>query len=141
MVVFETPYWRVVLIDEQTYLGAAVILLKRELSESLSDIFNDEWTDFLKVIKQYERIVKATFGATMFNWFCLMNNAYQNDPPNPHVHWHVRPRYRSAVVLGEETFEDPNFGHHYLPDSFRRMSPQFLDVIAARLRSVDGILE
>lgn len=64
-------------------------------------------------MKKLESALKKSFNATMSNWTCLMNNAYQNEPPNPHIHWHFRPRYNHKVEFAGLTFEDPEFGHHY----------------------------
>ncbi len=111
-VIFETEYWNVFLSDEQTYLGRAVIELKR-VSPNLSDVTEAEFADLHEVIKKYESAAAKAFGATMFNWSCLMNNAYQKKPPTPHVHWHCRPRYDHEVTFEGETFIDPNFGEHY----------------------------
>ena len=57
--------------------------------------------------------------ATMVNVSCLRNWSFRSrDPipplldgkPNPHVHWHVAPRYRDAVTFAGETFVDEDFG-------------------------------
>lgn len=43
-----------------------------------------------------------------------MNDAYQEAEPLPHVHWHVRPRYRQPVSFQGREFADPEFGRHYV---------------------------
>jgi len=58
----------------------------------------------------------------MFNWGCLMNDAYQITPPNPQVHFHFRPRYDREVSFAGEKFIDPNFGHHYIREPKRLVS-------------------
>src|SRR5689334_22003391 len=108
--IFETKYWNIFLSEDQTYLGRIKVILKR-ISPSLPDLSDEEFSDFHKVIKLYEHAVIKAFGAVMCNWTCLMNNAYQNNPPNPHVHWHGRPRYNKPVQFADKTFIDPNFGH------------------------------
>jgi hypothetical protein len=42
-----------------------------------------------------------------------VNVAYRNNPPNPHVHWWLVPRYAQQVVIHAGTSEDPHFGHPY----------------------------
>ena len=64
-------------------------------------------------MKKLEKSVKRAFDADLFNWTCLMNLAYLNNPPNPHVHWHFRPRYHHLIKFSGLTFKDPEFGHHY----------------------------
>ncbi len=42
-----------------------------------------------------------------------MNNFYQKENPNPHVHWHIKPRYKNGVSFHGKDFIDGEFGHHY----------------------------
>lgn len=112
-IIFETDHWFVELMKDQLYLGRCVIVLKRECG-NLSDITENEIIDFLGLVRKLEQLFKKTFNATMFNWTCLMNNAYKEVEPKPQVHWHFRPRYNSNVEFEGYTFKDPNFGHHYL---------------------------
>lgn len=51
--------------------------------------------------------------ADVFNWMYFMNNVYQEENPNPHVHWHVRPRYKNPVLFDGQEFTDPDFGKNY----------------------------
>ncbi|MFZ2522192.1 MAG: HIT family protein [Minisyncoccia bacterium] len=111
--VFETPYWKVILVPQQLYLGRSVVVLKRECGD-LADLNKDEIFDFFEVVKKLENLFKETFKATMFNWACLMNNAYQIPFPKPQVHWHFRPRYKDPIEVDSLVFKDPNFGHYYL---------------------------
>lgn len=114
----ETSHWKVFLNPEQTYLGRAIIALKRHCG-SLSALTTQEWEDYIHLVKILESSYKKALGATLFNWSCLMNNAYQNKPPNPHVHWHLRPRYERSIKLFGVTFKDMEFGHHYARGSER----------------------
>jgi|SRR3989344_120976 len=117
-VIFETPYWKIVLADNQSYLGRSVVILKRHAG-SLAELKKEEIFDFLEVAKKLENVMKEIFNATMFNWGCLMNNAYQEAIPKPQVHWHFRPRYRDKVKFDNQIFEDTEFGYHY--DSKRKL--------------------
>ncbi|MFH0819828.1 MAG: HIT family protein [bacterium] len=110
--IYQTKFWKVTIASDQAYLGRCYITLKRHCGD-LAELKNSEWSDFIKLVKRIESALKRSFDATMFNWTCLMNNAYQNDPPNPHVHWHFRPRYNYKVEFAGKIFEDPEFGHHY----------------------------
>ena len=40
------------------------------------------------------------------NWSCLMNSFYKQSKPNPHLHIHVRPRFRKPVVVNENSYTD-----------------------------------
>ena len=126
---FETKFWKVILSDEQSYLGRCVILLKRDCGE-LSNLKSEEWLDFNEnIVKKLESTFKKVFDATMFNWTCLMNNAYQKENPKPYVHWHFRPRYNHNVKFGEEEFHDPDFAHHYNRERKNFISKELLKKI------------
>lgn len=75
------------------------------------------------------------FGAEMFNWGCLMNNAYKPEieKPYPHVHFHFRGRYRKSVKFAGELFVDEEFGHHYDRTKERHVSPAVFDAIRKRI--------
>ena len=110
--IFETDYWKVILNLDQGYLGRCFVTLK-EHKEDISELTNEEWLDFGATVKRIESAIKQAFSAEMFNWTCLMNNAYQTKPATPHIHWHLRPRYSTSVEFSDLEFTDPEFGHHY----------------------------
>lgn len=121
-IIVETKHWKVELNSrDQTYLGRCYVTAQRDVG-AMSDLTKEEWIDFAAVVKNLERACVVAFGATMFNWTCLMNLAYQNDPPDPQVHWHFRPRYNGQVIFAEKTFEDTAFGQHYLSGTERKVS-------------------
>lgn len=109
---FETKHWKIVLVRDQRYIGRLVIKTKQP-RESLPDLTPEEQSDFFDLAKRLESIFKEKFGATMFNYSCLMNHAYR-DEEAPHVHFHFRPRYKNSVTILGQEFSDPNFGEHYL---------------------------
>ena len=100
-------------MPNQKYLGYCVLSLKRRDCGDLAKLHEDEQTDFFLLVRKLEDAFRQAFGATMFNWSCLMNLAYRNDPPNPHVHWHCRPRYTHTVQFAGTEFADDEFGSHY----------------------------
>ncbi len=108
----ETRYWRVVLCENQEYLGRSYVTLKRH-SPNLSELTKEEWLDLKTLITTLEAAFKKAFNATYFNWACSMNDAYKHQPAYPHVHWHLRPRYTHEVKFVGMVFKDPEFGHHY----------------------------
>ena len=132
--IYETEYWRIILADDQTNLGRCVIVLKRACP-NLSSLTNEEWLDFTSaVVQKLETIFKREFGAVMFNWTCLMNDAYKKKPYNPQVHWHFRPRYDKKVKIGKEVFTDDFFGNHYERGSDRRVSAEIRGEIIKRIK-------
>lgn len=122
--IFETSFWLVKIYkNDQIYLGRSYVILKRACGD-LADITTEELLDFHEIVKKYELAFRKAFGAVMFNWTCLMNSAYQNNPPDPQVHWHVRPRYDKPVEFGGELFTDKVFGHHYERNTERSISEE-----------------
>jgi len=116
--VFETKYWIALLASDQAYLGRCYVSLKRHCGD-LAELKSEEWKDLIILIGKLEKSVKRAFDADLFNWTCLMNLAYHNSPPNPHVHWHFRPRYSNPVDFDNLTFKDPEFGNHYAREAER----------------------
>lgn len=132
VVITKTKFWRVALERNQAYLGQSFVTLLEHKS-SLSEVTDEEWHNFQDLVKQLEAAYKKAFGATHFNWTCLMNEAYRQDSPAPHVHWHVFPRYKAAPRLDDMVFEDTEFGHHYV-DRKNKVDQQTLETIGHTLK-------
>nr|WP_308572480.1 HIT family protein [uncultured Methanobacterium sp.] len=105
----ETEHWLIILAPDQRNLGTCVVALKRDEKE-LSRLKDEEWADFSQLVKKLESAMRKAFNSTHFNWGCLMNSAYQEDPPCPHLHWHFIPRYKNPVEFNGKIFDDPCFG-------------------------------
>ncbi len=129
---FETKHWRVFLSGDQSYLGRIFIFLNRH-AESISELTKEEWIDLLEMMKKFESAALKAFGARLFNWSCLMNNAFQEKNPKPHVHWHCRPRYDEQVEFAGLTFIDSEFGHHYIRERKREVSKEVVTAIQNEL--------
>ena len=127
---YSTQYWKIALVEDQMYFGRLVIKTIQPRI-SLPDITEEEQKDFFNLIKKLETFFKEEFQATMFNYSCLMNNAYR-DGEIPHVHYHFRPRYKSPVTVQGQIFVDPNFGEHYISPTLTD-NPPF--VISDSIRS------
>ncbi len=130
--ILSTKFWHVTLSSNQSYLGRSYVTLKRHC-ESLSDLESDEWLDFVELTKKLEHVFKKVFDATLFNWSCLMNNAYQESPAHPHVHWHFRPRYDHEVEIAGVKFVDSEFGFHYDREREQRVDDSVLQEIRIRI--------
>ena len=109
---FSTEYWDIYLANEQDYVGRSILVLKRHCG-SLSELNMSEWDNLKNIIERMEFCYKEIPGAELCNWSCLMKNFYKQDIPNPHLHIHVRPRYKNGVVLNETRYDDLEYGHHY----------------------------
>jgi len=131
--IYETKYWNIFLAWNQTYLGRCIIALKRHC-EDLAELKKEEWEEFTNLVNKLENSLRKSFKATMFNWCCLMNDAYQSKKPEPHIHWHFRPRYNHNVKIAGLVFEDSEFGHHYIRKIERRIPSSAKKIIISKIK-------
>lgn len=110
MDLYRGKYFNVVFGDWcQEFVGYCILSSDKE---SLSDLEPEAWEELGKLEKELERICKEIFGATMFNFACLMNNAYR-DNEKPHVHYHFVPRYKNELKLFNKIYKDKHFGYNF----------------------------
>ena len=109
---YENKFWYLFLADRQDYLGRCILVCKRHCA-GIAELSEDEWLSLKEVMTGAENLLKSVLKADAFNWTCLMNNAYKSENPNPHIHFHLRPRYSKPVNIGGIQFVDEKFGHHY----------------------------
>jgi diadenosine tetraphosphate (Ap4A) HIT family hydrolase len=132
--VFATDGWVVNLAPDQGYVGRCYITLRAHRG-SLSDLSEQEWAEYASIVTKLERACKQAFGAEPFNWSCLMNNAYQVEPSEPHVHWHFRPRHKRPITLNGQTFTDADYGHHYDREHRVRVDSETLAAIKKMIQT------
>lgn len=110
MILYKGKTWEVVFADWcQEFLGYCIISCNKE---SLSDLTSDDWIELGKIEKELERVCKKVFNATMFNFACLMNNAFK-DNEKPHVHYHFVPRYKEKFKIFDKNYIDKHFGYNF----------------------------
>ncbi len=110
MELYKGKYWEVIFVDWcQEFPGQCIISCNKK---SLSDLSSEEWLELGFIEKELERVCKKLFGATMFNFTCLMNNAYR-DEETPHVHFHFIPRYQSETLVCDKKYMDKHFGFNF----------------------------
>lgn len=107
MELYNGKNWDVIYVDWcQEFPGQCIVSCDKQ---SLSDLTSEDWIELGMIEKELERVCKLIFGATMFNFCCLMNNAYR-DNEIPHVHFQYLPRYKGTRnILGKE-YIDRHFG-------------------------------
>lgn len=59
----------------------------------------------------------------MFNFYCLMNNAYR-DNEGSHVHFHFVPRYKDELILFNKTYKDKHLGYNFWKWSLSKFKAQ-----------------
>ena len=107
-----TKHWRIYLADQQNYPGRCFIPLNRHC-KGLPDLRSEEWDEFHLITRAVEEVWRTFLHMSCGNWVCLMNGAYGIPVPNPHVHFHFIPRYRTPVSFGGMEFVDERYGDHY----------------------------
>jgi len=130
---YETDTWRVVLAPNQALVGRCILHLKRHCGD-LAELTADEVLDWLAVVKIMENALRTAFDATLFNVSRYMNHAYRENPPDPHIHWWLVPRYNHKVELQGWSFEDPEFGNPYRHDLSLEVPESLHGEIGARIR-------
>ncbi len=115
--ILETDFWTILLGWNQQYVGKCLVVLNRHCGD-LAKLTKEEWGELLSLIERLEASLRKTFPVDLFNWSCLMNGAFQGKwkEAEPHVHWHITPRYHKKIIFENEVFEDKVFGHHYNDD-------------------------
>ncbi len=131
-IILETKHFYVRLNPEQSYIGRLYIPMKRHCI-SISDMTDEEIIDFRNLVKTMETAITKAFGAFMFNWTCMMNNAIGRGA-TVHVHWHCRPRYNKKVEFAGKVFEDPEFGYHYNRDRKDFVSEELQSKIIEKIK-------
>lgn len=132
-VVMNDKCWFVIVSYDQLYLGRCLVVLKRHCP-SLSDLHEEEVTEWFEIVKKLEYSLSQAFKPKLFNWACLMNDTFKSGKgSNPHVHWHVRPRYSDPVVFSDRVFADPDFAHHYGRDH-DIVEPDLIEKVAKTIR-------
>ena len=110
MELYNGKYWTVVFVDWcQEFVGDCII---SSTKENLSELTIEEWIELGIIEKELERVCKKLFNSTMFNFACLMNNAYK-DNEEPHVHFHFIPRYKTELKLFNKIYKDRHFGYNF----------------------------
>ena len=94
-------HWCVLLRPAQATLGSLVLAAKSE-ERAFSALPDDAFTEFPLVIREIERGSKAFRAYDRINYLMLMMI-------DPHVHFHVVPRYATVQLFDGVRFADPGW--------------------------------
>jgi diadenosine tetraphosphate (Ap4A) HIT family hydrolase len=116
--VAEYRHWVVLLRDQQATLGALVVAC-REPATAFSSVSLAAFEELGQVVRDVESGLRERFAFDKINYLMLMM-------VDPHVHFHVLPRYASEREFGGARFLDPGWprqpdlGHvHEIDDATR----------------------
>jgi len=93
-------WWSVQIRPQQATLGA-MILLAHGPALAFSDLPDGAHAELARITRDIETTV-SRFGNQKINYLMLMM-------VDPHVHFHVIPRYDNSVVFDNITFTDPGW--------------------------------
>lgn len=97
--VVETEHWAALLRPQQATLGA-LVLGSKSGHQAFSQLSSAAFTDLGHICQSLERCLGAAFAYEKINYLMLMM-------VDPHVHFHVLPRYARSITFGGRRFGDP----------------------------------
>ena len=110
MNLYKSDNWEVIFGTwAQDHPGYCIITSKKE---KLSDLTPEEWIELGYLEKELERVCNKVLKPTMYNFACLMNNAYR-DNETPNVHYHFVPRYKEETIIVGKKYKDKHFGYNF----------------------------
>ena len=98
LMVLATDHWRWSVRPVQPTLGSGVLSMRRYAS-SFSDATAEEMADLHVVTNAIERVIREAFNYDKINYLMLMM-------VDPHVHFHVIPRYEANRTFGGQDWSD-----------------------------------
>jgi len=101
LLVREFEHWLWSVRPIQATLGAGVLSLKR-YAEKFSDLSERETGELARVVTVIEKTLSEAFHYDKINYLMLMM-------VDPHVHFHVIPRYASARRFAGREWQDPGW--------------------------------
>jgi diadenosine tetraphosphate (Ap4A) HIT family hydrolase len=122
----ETSHWVVLLRPQQVTAGCLILACKEE-ARSLGAISADAGAALPSVVARLEAALKATYGPEKFNYLALMM-------VDPHVHFHVIPRYSEPTIVDTVEIVDHGWPRHPRLD-------MVADLSAAQMRTMMAALE
>jgi diadenosine tetraphosphate (Ap4A) HIT family hydrolase len=118
----EYDNWIVMLRPQQATLGALILACKED-SESFGEISPQASAELVRVVRDIEDTLSSAFDYSKINYLMLMM-------VDPHVHFHILPRYAVAPDFGANTFSDTAWPGPPRLDQFTDIgAPEFEDLL------------
>lgn len=118
-----TTHWDVLVHPRQVTAGACVLVARRHV-EALPDLTPEEGADLVAASGLLEGAVRVAFAHDKINYSALMMR-------DPHLHFHVFPRYAAPREVAGHAFEDAGWPG---PVDFSVAPPEAAVVAAVRER-------
>ena len=122
----EYDHWTVLLRPAQVTLGSLVLAAKSDAT-AFGQLPPEAHAELATVTKEVEATLLAEFGYEKINYLMLMM-------VDPHVHFHIFPRYEGLRSFGAVSLEDRGWpgppdlksGQSLPEDAFRRIQQQLM---------------
>ncbi len=122
----EYGHWVVLLRAQQATLGALILACK-EPAFSFGDLSAEAFSELRLATSELEACLKKCFSYQKINYMMLMM-------VDPHVHFHVLPRYESTREFGGSTFADPGWPGLPQLDHAASMSARCVEALGKTLK-------
>ena len=138
-----TDNFKIILHPNQSSIGSVLIATRRHVGR-ICDFNVDESGEFITLFSTLEPVLESAFGAALLNMDYQRNWAFRQenpDPPffegrpNPHVHFHVVPRYSKPVRFRGNIWEDMNFGEPFIWSNIITLDGETKDAIINTIQS------
>ena len=122
LLIAKTPSWSWSVRPAQATLGAGVLSLNRHAAR-FSEVSAAEMAELSELVATAERALKADFDYDLINYLMLMM-------VDPHVHFHVIPRYRETRQFAGLEWSDSGWpGFPALAEQQHRDDPAILGLL------------
>jgi len=121
--VAEYRHWVVLLRPQQPTLGSLVLAARGDFT-CLSDLPAEAFAELHRAVSDIEAALAAAVGYAKLNYLMLMM-------VDPHVHWHVIPRYEGVREAHGVTVAD---------DGWPKL-PQLAEAVALETRQIEALRE
>ena len=121
----EYEYWVVLLRPAQVTLGSLVLAAKGEAT-AFGDLPTEAHAELSKIAKDIESVLKAAIGFQKINYLMLMM-------VDPHVHFHVLPRYEGSKPFNGADLRDAGWPGQPELKSAATLPPTQFEALRSRL--------
>lgn len=103
------------LFRDQRFRGYSLLIIDREDATNLDALSAEDYQAFFLDLRTASHAIRAALNPDHMNYELLGNS-------NPHLHWHIIPRYKTDPRWGQPIWEgwprnEFNLNRHTLPES------------------------